>query len=134
MEKIVAGKTGHFKAGKFIKNNFVIIAFILIFIFSCFATPVFLTVDVYKRQVKLPITADNNKMNSGIEFFCSPYQGKSITSWHTDIGNDNVRRSFFYHIQGQQSVMAYTCDMQMCIRDRYMTTAQVSPRAICRMH
>ena len=44
MEKIGGGKTDHFKAGKFIKNNFVIIAFIIIFIFSCFATPVFLTV------------------------------------------------------------------------------------------
>lgn len=30
--------------GKFIKSNFVIIAFILIFIFSCFASPVFLTI------------------------------------------------------------------------------------------
>ena len=44
MGKVTAGSAASIKPGKFIKNNFVIIAFILIFIFSCFATPVFLTV------------------------------------------------------------------------------------------
>lgn len=44
MGKVTARSAANIKPGKFIKNNFVIIAFILIFIFSCFATPVFLTV------------------------------------------------------------------------------------------
>lgn len=44
MEKVAAKSMANIKPGKFIKNNFVIIAFIIIFIFSCFATPVFLTV------------------------------------------------------------------------------------------
>lgn len=44
MGKVTARSAANIKPGKFIKNNVVIIAFILIFIFSCFATPVFLTV------------------------------------------------------------------------------------------
>ncbi len=44
MENTAIKKKNHIKAEKFIKNNFVILAFIIIFLYGCFATPVFLTV------------------------------------------------------------------------------------------
>lgn len=45
MGKITTKSMTNINKGKFIKNNFVIIAFFIIFVFSCFATPVFLTIN-----------------------------------------------------------------------------------------